>query len=111
MKKMGLIKAIKNYRELGHEEFMKRLKGGVEKVSPLQQTKASFWGHPFIIIGILAGMYITFKSKTYWLTSILFGSLILEVLSLFGTYQKYLLIKKQEDFIIKMLESTKEVTT
>lgn len=104
---MGLIKLIKNYRTLGKEEFFRRLKAGIETTSQVKQQKSQFWGHPFILLGILAGIYITFRAKTYWLTSILFGSLIIEIITIYGTYQKYLILVKQED-IIKKLYSQQE---
>lgn len=104
---MGILKAIRNYRELGHEEFTRRLKEGIERTSQLSKVKSQFFGHPFILIGIILGIYITMRTKTYWLTLILFGSLILELVSLFGLYQQYLILKKQEKIFEEMNNGNK----
>lgn len=94
---MGLIRIIKKYKELGHKEFMKRLKEGAEKITPLQQTKATLQGSWIITIGIVFGIVanaiIRIKGFWYWVEIILVGSLFVQGVSLLGTYQKYWVLK------------------
>lgn len=94
-----ILTALYNYFKLGHKEFMSRAKTGIKNITPLQQAKSEFFGHPFIVIGILVGIVITLIDKTFWLSAILFGSLILEALAVFASMQKYLMLKASDDYV------------
>jgi len=98
-----VIRGIINYRKLGKEEFMKRLKRGFEEISPLTKVKAELRGLIISIIGIVIGLIvvpiIAVKGFWYWIEIGLFGTLILTVFQLIGKIQEYIVIKKQDDMI------------
>jgi len=105
---MGLIKLIKNYRELGHNEFMRRLKEGFEKISPSQKIKAELNGTIIVLIGIVVGLIVTpivrIEGVWYWAELILFGSLIITLFQLLGKWQLYQIQKKQDEILKKLGE-------
>ena len=74
------------------KEFMQRWKAGIQKVTLKQQLEQSFIGYILIFIGILFGIFFTIKAKTYWLTTILVGSLIVYIMQVLGQIQKYIMI-------------------
>ena len=80
--------------KIDSKEFGKRWIKGVQGVTPLQQTKVMLWSFIPLIIGIIWGIVITAIAKTYWMTLILCGSLPLTLINIFGTYQKFIALKK-----------------
>lgn len=81
------------------KEFLVRFKDGIEKTTPLQQTRITLWSFPAIIGGLLWGMIITFISKTYWLSIILLASLPITSMQILNTYQKYQRLKMTEKLL------------
>ena len=79
--------------KLTAREFIERWKSGIQKVTALQQLKSSMFGYIFIFVGILLGLFFTFKAKQYWLFIILIGSLIISLAQFLAVYQNYLNIK------------------
>lgn len=84
----------KEGKKLTYKEFIERWKAGIEKVTLKQQLEQSFYGYGFVVIGIILGLFFTFRASQYWLGIILIGSLIITAVQLLGQYQKYLTIVK-----------------
>lgn len=103
-----LIKGIINYRKLGKEEFMRRLKEGAEGITPAQKTKAEINGNIIVLIGIIVGLIVTpivrIENLWYWVEIILLGSLVITCVQLLGKWQLYK-VQKQQDEIMKSLNS------
>ncbi len=95
----------KQGNKLTTKEFFKRWGEGIKKVTPLQQTKISFIGSWFVIVGVLIGLVTTLLLKTWWLFIILLGSLLITGISLLGMWQKYSALKII-DIELKKLEVT-----
>lgn len=106
-----LINLIKSYRKLGGEEFMKKAKEGAEMITPFQQTRVNLTGQIITFIGILAGCVVTpivrINGIWWWMLIILGGSLVIQGVALFGTWQKYRVLKKQDE-IMKELNMGEE---
>ena len=83
-------------KQVTAKEFMQRWKQGIQKVTPLQQTKAQLWSYSLIFIGIIIGLFVTFNSNTYWLFIILLGSFGISFIQFLGIFQKYLMLKNIE---------------
>lgn len=98
---------LKNYRKLGKEEFMKRLKDGAEAITPVQKTKAQLNGKIITLLGILIGIVATpivkIEGVWFWVLIILVGSLLVSGFDLLGTWQLYK-VQKQQDAILNSLE-------
>lgn len=88
------------------KEFFGKWKQGILAITPIQMIKINFIGIFFIIFGVLIGIYAAYKTKTYWLMTILVGSFILTSVSLIGNFQKYSVLK-QINIQIKNNESLK----
>ena len=103
---------VRNFRKLGAKQFFKRWFQGIESITPLQQTRGNLIGIFPTIVGLIIGLIVTAKSRTWWLTLVLVGGLILAIFQLLGFLQKYIRLKIQ-DKLMKMAtsaESSKEMT-
>lgn len=90
-------KALLVLKEEGVNGFMKRWGEGVQKVTPLQQTKVSIWFTIISIVGIALGIYVSWKNRVWWLLIVLSGALGIQGLSLLGIFQKKMILQKMED--------------
>ena len=79
-----------------HDEFISRWKEGIQKVTPLQQTKATMFGYTLVYLGILIGLYSTFILKQYWLLTILIGSFVITSVQFLAILQKYFIFTNIE---------------
>jgi len=86
--------------------FFKKWGEGIQKITPLQQSKINLFGNVLVVIGVLIGLYATFTSKTWWLFTVLCGSLMLTSIGLLANYQKYVVLKR-----IEMQTEVQEVNT
>jgi len=84
------------------KQFMKRWGEGIKEVTPLQQTRISFIGSWFVMVGVIIGLITTLLTKTWWLFIILLGSLFITGVGLLGTWQKYSALKKIDIGLKKM---------
>ena len=89
----------KDGNEITLGQFASRWKDGINKVTPLQQVQVSVYGYFFILAGIIAGIIYAISGSFWWLTAILFGAFIINILGFIGTIQKLNLLKKQEEYI------------
>ena len=76
------------------KEFFARWKEGIQKVTPLQQTKISLQGVVMVLVGVIIGLISTFMTAVWWLFIILLGSLFLTSVNLIGTSQRYFALKQ-----------------
>tara|TARA_Y100000310_G_scaffold294106_1_gene324316 strand:- start:120 stop:440 length:321 start_codon:yes stop_codon:yes gene_type:complete len=76
------------------KEFLERWKKGIQKVTPLQQTKISLQGVILVLIGVVVGIVSSFMTGIWWLLIVLCGSLFLTVINLIGTLQRYYSLKE-----------------
>lgn len=83
----------KKGEKLSFNQFMKRWKGGVEGITPLQQTKTTLWSFVPVLAGVIWGITVTLIAKTYWMSLILAGSLPITLVQLVSNYQKYTRLK------------------
>jgi hypothetical protein len=83
-------------KKITGKEFMERWKDGMTRVSPLQQIKITLISYTPVFLGILWGIIVTAMSHTWWMFSILIGSLGISAVGAFGTLQRYLLLRKIE---------------
>ena len=90
------------------KEFLERWKKGIQKVTPLQQTKISLQGVVLVLIGVVVGIVSSFMTGIWWLLIILCGSLFLTVINLIGTLQRYYSLK-EIDKQFKEMNNMKEV--
>jgi len=90
--------------KLTTKEFFQRWKEGIEKITPLQQTRISLMGNFLVIVGVLIGLYTTFKLGVWWLFIVLCGSLLLTSMGLLGILQKYFVLKR----LNKLMEESNE---
>jgi len=104
IKKRGYFWKAKDGSKLTFKEFMGQWKKGVEGITPLQQKKVALWAYMPLLSGIVWGIVVTFLSKTYWLTTILCGSLPLTTIQFISTLQQYKSIKKVEG-VMKKIEN------
>jgi hypothetical protein len=77
-------------------EFSTRWKQGVEGITPLQQTKSTIFGYLIIALGVIWGLILAYKSRTWWLFIILKGSTVVTGTQFVGILQKYIILKKME---------------
>jgi len=89
--------------KLTKEQFMERWKSGIEKVTPLQNTKVTLIGQVIVLTGIVLGIIVNIVFSIWWLVVILIGSLIISLMATLGTYQKYITLNKME----KMMQEVK----
>ena len=79
-------------------EFFSRWKKGIEGITPYQQIKTQMLGSIIVLIGILWGLTVTwFLPNFKWMFLILIGSFIISALGLLGIWQKYKVLKEQEE--------------
>lgn len=106
-----IITGLKNLAELGAEEFMRRLKDGAERISPLQKTKAELNGIVISFIGLVVGFVATpiirIEGVWFWVEIVLTGSLILTGTQLLSKLQLHAIQKKQDE-VMKSLELEEE---
>ena len=76
------------------KEFLERWKKGIQKVTPLQQTKISLQGVILVLIGVVVGIVSSFMTGIWWLLIVLCGSLFLTVINLIVTLQRYFSLKE-----------------
>lgn len=86
----------KQGNKLTAKEFMNRWKQGIERITPLQQTKNQIRGYYLIFVGIIWGIVYTFNSAQWWLFIILLGSGLITFMQYTTVYQKLLILKKLE---------------
>lgn len=88
----------KNGIKLTPKQFLERWKKGMQGVTPLQQTLLQVRSTWIMVIGILAGIFISiigFKTL-WWLLIILIGALGNTSVQLLGLVQKKNLLKQLE---------------
>ena len=76
--------------------FFERWKEGIQKVTPLQQVKASMPGYFLVLLGICLGIYFSVRAHQWWLMTILIGSLIVSGTQILGVLQRYYSYKNME---------------
>ena len=86
----------KEGNKLTYSEFISRWKEGISKISALQQLKIMQRGYYIVLIGIIVGLFVSFKYHQWWLMIILFGSLFISGISALGNFQKIHQIEKIE---------------
>jgi hypothetical protein len=100
-------KVRKTKQKLKFKEFFGLWRKGIEGITPLQIARTSLWGTWIIITGIISGIVVNvlvrLEHQWWWITIILFGSLIVTTLTLIGSLQKYWRLKRI-DREIKRLE-------
>lgn len=89
----------RNGNKLTPKEFAERFKSGVEKITPLQNTKITLWGFGIVEMGLILGIIFNIIASIWWLVIVLCGSLLITTMSILGTYQKYLIQKKMADIM------------
>ena len=101
-----IIKGIINYRKLGREEFVKRLKDGFDAITPTQRTRGELNGIIVSLIGMVIGLIIVpmyrIKGFWYWIELSLLGGTIITVWQLIGKIQQYRILKKQDKIMEKL---------
>ena len=104
---MGLGKLIKNYHELGREEFLKRWKEGIAATSPLEQTKAQLVFTRWILLGISLGFMVSIYkgASLWWLSIILGGAFGNTYLQFLATKQKLKALQQVDDLIKQATEA------
>lgn len=97
----------KQGNKLTFKQFIQRWKQGLTKIDALQQVKIQINSTIIMIIGILAGVFISIINiKTlWWLLIILVGALGNTSVSLLGLWQKKKLLKQ---FDVKLEEIKNE---
>ena len=104
---MGLINLVKNYKKYGRKEFFRKIAESSSRMTPTQQDKSKMTGEVFILLGIILGIYMTFKSKTWWLVLILFGSLIVTSVTFLSSINQFQLHKRQDEIMRSFQNPTK----
>ena len=99
VKKRGYFWKTPKGEQLSAKEFGKRWKDGIANATPLQQTKVMIWGFIPIFAGIIWGIIMTAMARTYWMTTILAGSLPITSVQFLGTLQKYRALKKIDELM------------
>ena len=98
---MGIKKLITNYKTLGHKEFMRRFKQGVETSSPLDQTKAQLVFTRMTLIGIALGFMVSvYNGKSLWWLAIILGAAFGNTyIQFIATKQKMKQLQQVQDLI------------
>lgn len=96
---MGLIKLIKSYKELGHKEFFRRWRVGMEETTPYEQAKVqkNFTMITLYGIGIGFGISLYFWRTAWWLAIILAGAFGNTFIGLMAINQRIRLLEKLEE--------------
>ena len=107
IKKRGYLMKDKSGKKVKTREFFKRWGEGVEGITALQQIKTSMMGTWIVISGVLAGLVINLlvrmKPHWVWIEIILLGSLVISVVQMIGSYQKFRKFKAT-DKVMRELE-------
>ena len=92
-------------------QFFAKWKSGMQGITPLQMQQSQRWGYLITIAGIIYGIVYSALTKSWWLSIILIGSLIVIATQLIGCWQQIKVLKDQER-IIKDIQNSmeKEVT-
>jgi len=106
-----IIKGIINYRKLGREEFVKRLKDGFDAITPTQRTRGELNGIVVSLIGLLIGAIVVpiyrVEGFWYWVEISLIGGVILTVWQLIAKVQQYRILKKQDKIMEDLQKQNK----
>ncbi len=80
----------KQGNKLTRKEFMGRWKEGIQKVTPLQQTRITVTSTKIILLGIFCGIAIAIYNiqKLWWVLIILLGVTGVTSVQLLGAIQK-----------------------
>jgi len=97
VKRRGYFWKAKDGEKLTFKQFLKRWWQGVEGVTPLQQTKTTLWGFPFIVGGSVWGFVVTLIDGTYWMALLIFGTFPITAMQIVSNWQKYKSLKKVEE--------------
>ena len=100
----------KEGKEVTTKEFISRWKDGISRVTPIQQMQVSVLGYLFVLIGIIAGIIFSIAGSYWWLTIILAGTFLIQILGFIGTIQKLNLFKKQEEYIKNLSQQSSNET-
>lgn len=89
----------KQGNKLNGKEFIQRWKSGLQKVTPLQQTKVQVRSTWIMVIGLIAGIIISIFTirNLWWLLIILIGGLGNTLMQLLGLWQKKKLLENFEN--------------
>ena len=103
-KKRGFFwKVKKTGEQLKFKEFMKRWRRGVEGITQLQISRTEVIGGIIVCVGLISGIVsmAIFRPKDmwWWIIICLSGGLLLNLLGVVGSLQKYWRCKKIEDTI------------
>ena len=97
--------------ELSLREFFKQWGKGIEGITQKQKEITNLMGTWIVITGIIAGIIVNalirMENQWWWIEVILVGSLILTVIQLIGTYQRFKTLKLVE-IAMKEAESNME---
>ena len=90
------LKVMEVFKQEGAKGFFARWKQGIQKITPLQQTREQVRFTWIVMIGIICGMVMTIRSwsSMWWVTIILVGALG-------NTYLSYVALKQK----LNLLES------
>lgn len=88
----------KDGKEVGRKEFFSRWKQGIEGITPLQQAKMAYKSTWIILVGIVAGIIVSFftMKQLWWLLVILVGALLNTITVQIGNYQKMKIMERLE---------------
>lgn len=84
-------KVRKTGEHLKFKQFFREWGKGIDGVTPLQQARSKVWGFWITLIGLTSGIIINVivrvENQWIWLTVVLFGSLIISIISQIGNIQ------------------------
>lgn len=78
-------------------EFFSQWREGMKHITPLQQVKSNQLGFLVVFAGILWGMSLSVKTRTWWLLVILSGSFIITGNSFHANWRKKKVLEKIEE--------------
>jgi hypothetical protein len=90
---MGVLTLIKNYRKLGHKEFMRRWRQGIKELSPLDLIKVQLGSYIGFIFFMTLSIVIFFWRGIWYLGAAFIFIVILNVTQLIEKYQQYQTLK------------------
>jgi hypothetical protein len=100
---------VKNYKKMGTKKFFSKWAEGMEGVTPIQQARMSLLGNVIILVGLVWGIIYGFLFHLWaWLIIILFGSLVVLLVSMLGAWQKFKRFKLVENAQKEMAKAVKE---
>lgn len=74
--------------------FFSRWGEGIKSVTPYQHAKINFASTFIVLFGLVLGIIVNVRVRTWWLVIVLSGVLIMTCLSQIMNYQKLLVLKK-----------------